>query len=209
MTDTITDPETPDPTIPAGAHPASQIRWWMIAVAGVAVVLLAFGGAFWGARAAQSTADDEQPSEEIVKDDKKGEKEDKEKDESIPVLPAGADMRAGIGVPDPAHGDEGDILIDIQSADVFVRTATGWSRAGNIRTSARENLTGDQGEQGQAGAQGKPGAQGEAGRDGTQVVLGLKAPTGSCDDGDVFVNTVDLTFYSCTDGEWEPSGERP
>ena len=148
------------------------------------------------------------------------ESQEPEKEEPV-VLPAGADVRAGLGVPDSAHGEEGDVFIDLESADVYVRGADGWRRAGNIRTSAVENLTGEQGEageqgeqgeageQGQQGDKGKPGASGkpgQPGRDGTQVVLGTESPQGACDnEGDVFVDTAEVRFYSCTDGTWAPA----
>ncbi len=187
---------------------STPIRWWMIVLAGVVIVLLSFGGAFLGARlgapdAEEVPAAEEQPAEEEPAPEEDGQEE-------APVaLPAGADVRAGSGVPDPAYGKEGDIFIDVVTADVFVRGADSWTRTGNIRTTAQENLMGDpgeQGEQGEAGAQGEQGAPGEPGSDGTQVLLGNTSPTGACSDGDVFIDTVALAFYYCSDGAWSPAG---
>ncbi len=130
------------------------------------------------------------------------------------ALPAGADVRAGAGIPDPAYGKEGDIFIDIETADVFVRTADDWIHAIDIRTAARENLTGQKGktgEQGEQGKAGKPGTQGSAGEqgapglDGSQIVLGLKPPTGQCSVNEIFIDTAAVTFFYCTDGQWTAS----
>lgn len=186
---------------PSGGGPT--LSWGMLAGIGAVIVALAFGAGFLGTRMAVP-APAASPSPTLT--------------EAPVVLPAGADIRAGVGSPYSAHGEEGDLYIDIETADVFVRDADGWRRAGNVRTAARENLTGKRGEQGEPGASGSPGApgspgaQGEQGasgapgtpgQDGTQVVLGVASPSGACDNtGDVLVNTVDLTFYKCVSGSW-------
>ncbi|MGB4136407.1 MAG: collagen-like protein [Microbacterium sp.] len=187
--------------------------WWLIAAIGAVVVLLSFGAAFLGARLGQP------PTGTAPVASGPPEPSPEESASDVPeVLPAGADVRAGVGVADPGHGEPGDVFIDVETADVYVRDDEGWRRAGNIRTAAVENLTGDRGEQGEqgkpgeTGAQGKPGASGApgetgaAGRDGTQVVLGTGTPTGACaNDGDVFIDTVAVSFYECRTGTWAPS----
>ena len=213
----------------AQADTASGVTRRTLLVVGILVVVLAFLAGFIGARMGSPAAPDPLPTESVSPEPSPSpepsvspeptETDEPEKEEPV-VLPAGADVRAGLGVPDSAHGEEGDVFIDLESADVYVRGADGWRRAGNIRTSALENLTGEQGdpgeqgeagEQGQAGEQGAQGEQGEpgapgepgqSGRDGTQVVLGTESPEGACADGDVFIDTAEVRFYSCADGAW-------
>lgn len=180
--------------------------WPIVTSAVVALVILSFGGSFVGTRMALSAP--ETVGNEV-------ENSTPELNDSEPsTLPAGADVRAGAGIPDPAYGKEGDIFIDIETADVFVRTSDGWTHAMDIRTAARENLigkqgkTGEQGEQGKAGKpgeQGSTGEQGAPGLDGSQVILGLKPPTGQCGVNEVFIDTAAVTFYYCTDGKWAAS----
>lgn len=177
--------------------------WPILISAAVAIVVLSFGGSFVGARLALPTP--EAPRSEAVTAQPEVESTD------TLNVPAGADVRAGTGTPDSAYGKVGDVFIDIETTDVFVRTADAWVLAMNIRTSASRNLTGEQGktgEQGQpgsAGAQGQTGKQGTPGADGSQVLLGLKAPTGTCAKNEIFIDTVEVAFYSCTDGKWSPA----
>lgn len=214
---------TADETVDPGEEPVRSgptLSWGMLAGIGALIVALSFGAAFLGARLAV-------PAPAASPVETPAAKPTATPTAAPLVLPAGADIRAGVGLPDSAHGEEGDIFIDIDSADVFVRRADGWSRAGNIRTSAQENLTGEQGDQGKQGEQGdqgdrgkpgeagasgdrgaqgdqgQPGVPGKPGLDGTQVVLGVETPGGSCsNEGDVFVNTVEVAFYQCTSGSW-------
>lgn len=193
-----------EPTRPtAGGAPT----WSAVAIVGALVVILSFFASYWGASLAGSSADKPVVVEEIAEPSAQPEAE-----AEVPVvLPAGADVRAGSGVPDASHGDEGDLFIDIDSADIFVRTASEWVHAGNIRTSAIDALTGERGETGEQGKPGVPGKAGEAGAagsDGTQVVLGSGSPdvAENCgSDGDVFIDTVSVTFYECTAGSWTPT----
>lgn len=187
----------------------AAIRWWMIVVAGAVVVLLSFGAAFLGARLA-APAEAEQtpvPTESLTPEVPT----ESPTPEAPTVLPAGADVRVGTGAPDLAYGAEGDVYIDLATANVYVRTASEWRAAGNIRTAAHENLTGEQGEQGAQGEQGEQGATGEQGApgtDGTQVVLGVGTPGDPCEaDGDVFIDTEGLIFYECVAGSWTPVAE--
>jgi len=123
------------------------------------------------------------------------------------ILPAGSAVRAGSGAPEAGKGYEGDVYIDILTSDVYLFQDDDWALVGNIRASAAENLTGEQGpagEQGAEGQQGAEGAQGPTGAPGTQVLLGTSAPDDdTCTaDGDVFINTASVEFYECSDGSW-------
>ena len=138
------------------------------------------------------------------------------------ILPAGSAVRAGSGAPEAGKGYEGDVYIDLLTADVYL-FQDDWTFVGNIRASAAENLTGEQGpagEQGAAGeqgpqgaegAQGPSGAPGAPGAPGTQVMLGTAAPDDAeCTaDGDVFIDTAAVQFYECTDDAWVLFGPTP
>jgi hypothetical protein len=131
------------------------------------------------------------------------------------ILPAGSAVRAGSGAPESGKGYEGDVYIDVLTADVYL-FQDDWTFVGNIRQSAAENLTGEQGPEGASGAQGEQGGQGEQGEQGeqgpsgapgapgTQVTLGTEAPDeADCTaDGDVFIDTAAVQFYECADGAW-------
>ncbi len=192
--------------------------WWVVVIAGVAIVILAFVAALLGAKAGQPEySSAEEPSEIVI-------------DEDYTILPAGADVRVGSGVPDVSLGEVGDAYIDKKTWDVYLRTEDGWVRAGNVREEARDNLTGAQGEPGEAGEQGERGERGKAGEsgsqgtqgsqgpqgkqgergapgapgaDGTQVLLGTESPKGKCTSDDVFIDTVALTFYRCEGDSWK------
>ena len=50
------------------------------------------------------------------------------------ILPAGSAVRAGTGVPESGKGYEGDVYIDISTADVYLFQDGDWTLVGNIRT---------------------------------------------------------------------------
>ncbi len=68
------------------------------------------------------------------------------------ILPAGAAVRAGTGVPEAGKGYEGEVYIDISTSDVYLFQDDDWTLVGNIRAEAAENLTGATGAAGAAGA---------------------------------------------------------
>lgn len=126
------------------------------------------------------------------------------------ILPAGSAVRAGSGAPESGNGYEGDVYIDIVSADVYLFQED-WTWVGNLRAAAAENLTGEQGPQGEQGPAGPQGAAGEPGAAGTQVTLGTSAPDdATCTaDGDVYVDAQAVRFYECTEGAWRLFGPTP
>ena len=200
----ITKPPAGAPTSKATAPapaptpaPAGVSRTALIWI-GVAVVVLSFVASFLGATLARSndaneavpapTASETQPSTE-------------EYEAALEeILPAGAAVRAGAGVPESGKGYEGEVYIDISTSDVYLFRDGEWVSVGNIRASAAENLTGETGGTGAAGETGAPGAPG------TQISLETDAPGDEpCQtDGDLYIylNTDAAEFYECTDAEW-------
>lgn len=204
-------------------HGTAKPSWLMIGIVGALVVVLSFFASFWGASIASAPSEPDsaiaEESAEPSTDPSTEPTTEAPEAELPPVLPAGADVRVGAGLPDAGHGSDGDVFIDIDTADTFVRTDGEWLRVGNIRTSALENLAGEQGDKGKTGEQGNsgeageageagaPGSDGVAGADGTQVVLGGGSPDSakSCGSaGDVFIDTVAMAFYKCTGENWAP-----
>lgn len=204
--------KTPAPTAaPAPAPASAGVSRTALIWIGVAVVVLSFVASFLGATLARSndandaneavpapvpTASETQPSTE----DYEAALEE--------ILPAGAAVRAGAGVPESGKGYEGEVYIDISTSDVYLFKEGEWVQVGNIRASAAENLTG---ETGAAGATGDTGATGEAGAPGapgTQISLETEAPGDEpCEaDGDLYIflnaDTSAAQFYECTDSAW-------
>lgn len=188
------EPAATKATEPAAAAPVTR---QMVIWAGVIIVVLAFLGSLLGSVIGGNTAE---PAPVVTVTSAPT-------SEAVPpsdIYPAGAEMRAGQGAPAAGTGADGDIYIDTKSADVWVHRAGGWQPAGNIRTSAVENLTGETGAAGATGAPGASGAPGTPGAPGTSVVLGAGAPDPiTCPtEGDVFIDTTVSEYYSCVDGEW-------
>ncbi|HEX6953248.1 MAG TPA: hypothetical protein VF156_00090 [Agromyces sp.] len=194
------------PPVTAQDRPAPPVtRGWLIGF-GIAIVVLSFVAAFLGGWLARSASTEAAPTPEPVSTAESVDYEEALAD----ILPAGSAVRAGTGAPEAGKGYEGDVYIDISNADVWL-FQDDWVLVGNIRTSAAENLSGEQGpqgDQGAAGEQGEQGEQGEAGAAGTQVTLGLGAPEAErcTTDGDLYIDTEAVEFYECTDGEWMPFG---
>lgn len=210
-----TPPESPEssgkPATTATKPPATVSQTMLIWV-GVAVVIFSFLAAFLGSTLANSnepTAAESTPAPTISEDDRAAYEEAIEE-----ILPAGAAVRAGTGVPEEGKGYEGEVYIDIATADVYLFRDGSWVFVGNIRESAAENLTGATGatgatgETGATGSAGEPGASGAPGEPGTQLELGLGKPDNdTCTaDGDVYIDTETVEFYECNDGEWELFG---
>jgi len=215
------NPGTPPITKPsaavAGGAPAQSAgvsRTALIWI-GVAVVLLSFVAAFLGSWLARSTEAAAEPTPTPTASPTYDPADYAEAIESI--LPAGAAVRVGTGVPAEGKGYEGELYINVLTSDVYVFRDGAWVQVGNIEESAAANLTGATGatgESGAAGATGATGATGEtgaAGAPGTQVALGVEAPdAATCTaNGDIFIDTVAWAFYQCEDGAWTPFGPPP
>jgi hypothetical protein len=217
MTDDGNPQGTPPATSsspPAATPPAKDsatVSRAMLLWVGVGVVVLSFVAAFlgsWLARSADTAEAVATPTPTSAEIDEAAYEE-----ALAEILPAGSAVRAGTGVPEAGKGYEGDVYIDISNSDVYLFQDGEWTLVGNIRTSAAENLTGAtgpegaagaQGEQGEQGAQGEQGEQGEPGAPGTQVSLGVGVPDPeTCTtDGDIYIDTETVEFYSCIAGEW-------
>ncbi|WP_232498938.1 hypothetical protein [Agromyces humatus] len=200
---------------PAASQPAPVSRTMLIWF-GIGIVVLSFVAAFLGSTVARSTDPTASvatpaPVPTIDEDDRAAYEEAIEA-----ILPAGAAVRAGTGVPESGKGFDGEVYIDISTSDVYLFQDGEWTLAGNIRAEAAENLTGATGAAGapgatgatgETGATGAPGAQGEAGAPGapgTQLNLGVGAPQNdTCTaDGDVYIDTATVAFYQCSAGAW-------
>ena len=85
----------------------------------------------------------------------------------------GASLLADRRNPTDADGKNGDVFINIETWDVFLKVGGSWSPAGNIKGAQGEKGekgdTGAQGEQGPAGPQGPAGADGKDGKDGADA----------------------------------------
>lgn len=199
--------------VAAAPAPAGVTRTALIWI-GVAVVLLSFVASFLGATLARSAdAPEAEPVPVPTASATQPSTEDYE--EALQeILPAGAAVRAGAGVPEAGKGYEGEVYIDISTSDVYLFKDGEWVKVGNIRASAAENLTGETGatgETGETGATGETGETGAPGAPGTQLSLGLGAPENeTCEtDGDVYIDTEVVEFYECVDGTWTLFGPTP
>ncbi|MFF3601830.1 collagen-like triple helix repeat-containing protein [Kitasatospora indigofera] len=228
MTDANEHPESASQPVPggtpgsaaAGGKPAATVTRAMLLWVGAGVILLAFVASFLGASMAGAAAPaptptpaptvyvtpEPEPSEEPL---------DQAELEAMitELMPTGSVVRAGVGAPSVDAGLDGDLYIDLESANVYLRQDGVWVSVGNIRANAAENLTGEQGEQGETGATGaqgepgKPGKPGEPGVAGTQVTLGTESPDPAADcgaDGDIYLDTSAMAFYTCAAGVWVP-----
>ncbi|MDW4571342.1 hypothetical protein R8Z57_00955 [Microbacterium sp. M3] len=191
-----------------GRPPAAPVTRGTLVWFGLGFVLLSFFAAFLGSWLARSV-----DTAEAVPAPAPSQSETvaPEYEEALAeILPAGSAVRAGSGVPEAGKGYEGDVYIDILTADVYYFEDGEWTHVGNIRQSAAENLTGEQGPAGAQGAAGPQGPTGEAGAPGapgtpgTQVALGTSAPADeTCTaDGDIYIDTAAVEFYECQAGEW-------
>lgn len=203
-----------DPAPPRTAAQVVPVTRGTLVWFGLGFVLLSFFAAFLGSWLARSVdTDAAAPVSEQTPSASASASPDYE-DVIAEILPAGSAVRAGSGVPAAGKGYEGDVYIDILTADVYLFQDDDWTLVGNIRESAAENLTGEQGAQGDQGAQGEQGQQGAQGptgapgTPGTQVMLGTAPPDDdTCTaDGDVFIDTAGVQFYECRDGAWSLFG---
>jgi hypothetical protein len=201
MTDTTPPPASPEPVAPEPAAPAPapsqapepaskpvtrKTLVWTVVI----IVLLSFLGSLLGAYIAKGNLQALIAANQVTEEE---------------IYPAGATMQIGQGAPEKGTGADGDVYIDSETADYWVHREGGWELAGNIRTNAAANLSGE------AGAPGAPGPSGAPGEPGTSTILGTGAPDPiTCDvDGDVFIDTASDTYYSCVAGEWTLVGPSP
>lgn len=181
---------------------------------GAAIVVLAFVASFLGSSMAQATAAAEPAPTVYVTPEPEAPVDQADVETMIAeLMPTGSLVRVGVGAPSVDAGADGDLYIDVSTSNVYLRRDGVWSFVGNLKENAAENLAGEDGTdgaQGATGAQGepgKPGKPGEPGVAGTQVSIGTSAPDASngCGvDGDIYLDTVAMEFYTCAAGAWVP-----
>jgi hypothetical protein len=214
---------TPAPAGAGGAKPAAVVTRGTLLWVGAGVVVLAFVASFLGASmagaAAPAAAPTPAPTIYVTPEPAPSEEPlDQAELEAMvaELMPTGSIVRAGVGAPSVDAGLDGDLYIDLDSANVYLRQDGVWVSVGNIKQNAAENLAGEQGEQGAQGETGATGSQGEAGKPGkpgepgvagTQVSLGTGSPDAETPcgaDGDIYLDTSAMAFYTCAVGVWAP-----
>ncbi len=88
----------------------------------------------------------------------------------------GANVWSGAGAPSIALGSQGDSYVNAANGDVYSRSATAWSKIGNI--AGPQGATGAAGPTGPVGATGAAGPQGPAGLPGSTGAQGPLGPVG-------------------------------
>ena len=161
---------------PGAAPAAAAVTRGTLVWFGVGIVLLSFFAAFLGSWLARSV-DTAEPAPAPAPSASASPGPDYE-DALAEILPAGSAVRAGSGAPEAGKGYEGDVYIDVLTADVYL-FQDDWTFVGNIRQSAAENLSGEQGPEGAPGAQGPAGPQGEQGEAGEQGASGAPGAPGT------------------------------
>ncbi|MGN8551123.1 UNVERIFIED_CONTAM: hypothetical protein OHV15_00875 [Microbacterium sp. SLM126] len=188
---------SPQPPAASSTVSRGTLIWF-----GLAIVILAFFAAFLGSWLARSVDTTPAAAEATPTAEQTATAEDYEA-ALEDILPAGAAVRAGSGVPEAGKGYDGDVYIDVATADVYLFEDGEWTLVGNIRESAAENLTGATGASGATGSQGDQGAQGEQGDPGTQVSLGTGEPAqATCQGDEIYIDTSTPMFYQCADEAW-------
>lgn len=133
---------------------------------------------------------------------------------------SGNNMLTGNGAPNNANGNDGDLYLDLDNYDLYIKASGAWSKEGNFKgANGADGATGPQGEKGEKGEKGDTGAtgpQGEKGekgdtgapgKDGTAWLTGALAPTaGDGNDGDFYINLTTGEIYLKDSGEWSQIG---
>ena len=134
----------------------------------------------------------------------------------------GSTFLAGAADPDNSQGKSGDIFVNTESWDVFLKVGDNWSKLGNLRgPQGEQGPQGPQGEPGRDGANGVdglPGKDGQNGKDGKDgadgkdglngadgysVLNGYGAPSDELGkDGDCYIDYSNFDFYSKNNGHW-------
>ncbi|MBQ9786215.1 MAG: hypothetical protein IJW25_01990, partial [Clostridia bacterium] len=111
----------------------------------------------------------------------------------------GATWLSGTGEPDAGIGVEGDLYLDTESCNVYIKGTSGWAVAVNIK-----GEQGETGETGSTGATGEQGAQGAAGADGATWLHGTTVPNiANGNNGDFYLDTVNYNIYVKSANAWE------
>lgn len=130
---------------------------------------------------------------------------------------SGNNWLTGNGAPNNANGNDGDLYLDLDNYDFYMKASGVWSKEGNFKgangANGADGATGPQGEKGDTGAtgpqgpQGEKGATGAPGKDGTIWLTGSGEPTAETgNDGDFYINLTTGELYLKESGEWSNIG---
>lgn len=139
---------------------------------------------------------------------------------------SGNNWLTGNGAPNNANGNDGDLYLDLDNYDFYMKASGAWSKEGNFKgANGADGATGPQGPQGPQGEKGNTGAtgatgpqgpQGEKGdtgatgapgKDGTAWLTGSEVPTAQTGkDGDFYINLTTGELYLKESGEWSNIG---
>ena len=136
---------------------------------------------------------------------------------------SGNNWLTGNGAPNNANGNDGDLYLDLDNYDFYMKASGVWSKEGNFKGANGANGAdgatgpqGPQGEKGDTGATGPQGPQGEKGdtgatgapgKDGTAWLTGSEEPTAQTGkDGDFYINLTTDELYLKESGEWSNIG---
>lgn len=136
---------------------------------------------------------------------------------------SGNNWLTGNGAPNNANGNDGDLYLDLDNYDFYMKASGAWSKEGNFKgVNGADGATGatgpqgPQGEKGDTGAVGPQGPQGEKGdtgatgapgKDGTAWLTGSEVPTAQTGkDGDFYINLTTGELYLKESGEWSNIG---
>lgn len=104
--------------------------------------------------------------------------------------PAGASLLSGATAPSAAAGNVGDTYVNVVTGDAFVKSTSGWTKAGNL-----------------AGPQGSAGPAGSAGLAGSNLLSGSSAPSTNLGNvGDSFINVATGDFFAKSASGWNRTG---
>ena len=148
---------------------------------------------------------------------------------------SGNNWLTGNGAPNNANGNDGDLYLDLDNYDFYMKASGAWSKEGNFKgTNGADGATGPQGPQGEKGdtgavgpqgpqgekgdtgavgpqgpqgEKGDTGATGAPGKDGTAWLTGSEVPTAQTGkDGDFYINLTTGELYLKERGEWSNIG---
>lgn len=114
----------------------------------------------------------------------------------------GATWLAGSGAPEDANGADGDLYLDTNNGDYYVKASGAWGdMVGNLK-----GANGADGADGLNGTDGVNGADGADGSNGATWLTGTGAPDDTDgSDGDLYLDTTSGDYYVKTSGAWSSS----
>ena len=95
---------------------------------------------------------------------------------------SGNNWLTGNGAPNNANGNDGDLYLDLDNYDFYMKASGAWSKEGNFKgangANGADGATGQQGPQGPQGEKGNTGATGPQGPQGEKGDTGATGPQG-------------------------------